>query len=206
MKKLAVLAVTAVFFAQNSMILYAAENATVRSVRVSADSVYIDTDRPVEYKTFTLAQPPKTLPDELRFDDVAVNFVSYEAHKAGRPLEMTRKEFQLLRLLASRTGEVVARDELLNEVWGYENYPTTRTVDNHIAGLRAKIEREPADLSAGGGAVAGSHDPCRRLSPGYSGGPAPDSDRLPYSPLNGAPGYIYVSIIDTTRIPDPSQL
>jgi DNA-binding response OmpR family regulator len=91
------------------------------------------------------AQPPKTLPDELRFDDVAVNFVSYEAHKAGRPLEMTRKEFQLLRLLASRTGEVVARDELLNEVWGYENYPTTRTVDNHIAGLRAKIEREPAD-------------------------------------------------------------
>jgi len=48
---------------------------------------------------------------------VVVNFVSYEAHKAGRPLEMTRKEFQLLRLLASRTGEVVARDELLNEVW-----------------------------------------------------------------------------------------
>ena len=91
------------------------------------------------------AQPPKTLPGELRFDDVVVNFVSYEAHKAGRPLEMTRKEFQLLRLLASRTGEVVARDELLNEVWGYENYPTTRTVDNHIAGLRAKIESEPSD-------------------------------------------------------------
>ena len=91
------------------------------------------------------AQPPKALPAELRFDDVVVNFVSYEAHKAGRPLEMTRKEFQLLRLLASRTGEVVARDELLNEVWGYENYPTTRTVDNHIAGLRAKIESEPGE-------------------------------------------------------------
>jgi len=91
------------------------------------------------------AQPPKALPGELRFDDVVVNFVSYEAHKAGRPLEMTRKEFQLLRLLASRTGEVVARDELLNEVWGYENYPTTRTVDNHIAGLRAKIESEPSE-------------------------------------------------------------
>jgi DNA-binding response OmpR family regulator len=91
------------------------------------------------------AQPPKALPDELRFDDVVVNFVSYEVHKAGRPLEMARKEFQLLRLLASRTGEVVARDELLNEVWGYENYPTTRTVDNHVAGLRAKIENEPGD-------------------------------------------------------------
>jgi two-component system response regulator VicR len=57
---------------------------------------------------------------------------------------MTRKEFTLLRYLASRAGEVVARDELLNEVWGYESYPSTRTVDNHIAGLRAKIERDPA--------------------------------------------------------------
>jgi DNA-binding response OmpR family regulator len=91
------------------------------------------------------AQPVKALPGELRFDDVVLNFASYEAHKAGRPLEMTRKEFQLLRLLASRIGEVVTRDELLNEVWGYENYPTTRTVDNHVAGLRAKIENEPGD-------------------------------------------------------------
>ncbi|MGD0015091.1 MAG: response regulator transcription factor [Bryobacteraceae bacterium] len=91
------------------------------------------------------AQPAKALPDELRFDDVVVNFVSYEVQKGGQPLEMTRKEFQLLRLLASRAGEVVTRDDLLNEVWGYENYPTTRTVDNHIAGLRAKLEREPAD-------------------------------------------------------------
>jgi len=57
---------------------------------------------------------------------------------------MTRKEFQILRLLASRAGEVVTRDELLNEVWGVENYPATRTVDNHIAGLRAKIEADPA--------------------------------------------------------------
>jgi DNA-binding response OmpR family regulator len=91
------------------------------------------------------AAPSKALPDELRFDDVVVNFVSYEASKGGRPLEMTRKEFSILRLLASRAGEVVTRDELLNEVWGYENYPTTRTVDNHIAGLRAKIERDPAE-------------------------------------------------------------
>jgi DNA-binding response OmpR family regulator len=91
------------------------------------------------------AQPVKAQPDELRFDDVVVNFLSYEATRAGKPLEMTRKEFQLLRLLASRPGEVVTRDELLNDVWGYENYPTTRTVDNHIAGLRAKIERDPAD-------------------------------------------------------------
>ncbi len=89
--------------------------------------------------------PPKALPDELRFDDVVVNFVSYEARKGDKLLEMTRKEFSILRLLAARAGEVVTRDELLNEVWGYENYPTTRTVDNHIAGLRAKLERDPAE-------------------------------------------------------------
>ena len=91
------------------------------------------------------SEPAKSMPDELRFDDVAVNFLSYEAHKGGQRLEMTRKEFQILRLLASRAGEVVTRDELLNEVWGVENYPTTRTVDNHIAGLRAKIEADPAE-------------------------------------------------------------
>ena len=89
-------------------------------------------------------QPAKALPDELRFDDVVVDFRCWEATRAGKPLEMTRKEFSLLRYLASRAGEVVARDELLNEVWGYESYPSTRTVDNHIAGLRAKIERDPA--------------------------------------------------------------
>jgi DNA-binding response OmpR family regulator len=58
---------------------------------------------------------------------------------------MTRKEFGVLRLLASRSGEVVTRDELLNEVWGFENYPSTRTVDNHIATLRAKLEKNPSE-------------------------------------------------------------
>jgi DNA-binding response OmpR family regulator len=91
------------------------------------------------------AQPAAALPDELRFGDVEVDFRSYEARKGGSPLEMTPKEFQVLRLLASRSGEVVTRDELLNEVWGYENYPTTRTVDNHVATLRGKIETDPAN-------------------------------------------------------------
>lgn len=91
------------------------------------------------------SQPLKALPDELRFDDVVVDFRSWEARKGGQALEMTRKEFSVLRLLAARAGEVVTRDELLNEVWGYENYPTTRTVDNHIASLRGKLERDPAE-------------------------------------------------------------
>ncbi len=85
-------------------------------------------------------QPPRALPDELRFEDVTVDFRSYEASRGGAPVEMTPKEYQLLRLLAARTGEVVTRDELLNEVWGYDSYPNTRTVDNHVASLRAKLE------------------------------------------------------------------
>jgi DNA-binding response OmpR family regulator len=91
------------------------------------------------------ANPSNASPDELRFDDVVIDFRSYEARKGDQTLEMTRKEFGVLRLLASRPGEVVTRDELLNEVWGLENYPTTRTVDNHIATLRAKLENNPSE-------------------------------------------------------------
>jgi DNA-binding response OmpR family regulator len=90
------------------------------------------------------SQPARALLDELHAGDVAVDFRSYEAHKAGLPLEMTRREFQLLRVLASRPGEVITRSELLDQVWGLEAYPTTRTVDNHVAGLRAKLEPNPA--------------------------------------------------------------
>ncbi len=85
------------------------------------------------------------LPQELHFDDVSIDFKCFEARKAGQVLEMSRKEFGVLRLLAARAGEVVKRDELLNEVWGYDRYPTTRTVDNHIALLRGKLEENPAD-------------------------------------------------------------
>ena len=82
------------------------------------------------------------LPDELRFGDAEIDFRSYEARRNGAPVEMTRKEFAILRYLASREGEVVSRDDLLNEVWGYDSYPSSRTVDNHVAGLRAKLERD----------------------------------------------------------------
>jgi DNA-binding response OmpR family regulator len=89
-------------------------------------------------------QPLKKLPDQLQFDDVTVDFLRYEARKGGRVLELTRKEFGILRFLAARSGEVVSRDDLLNEVWGYEASPTTRTVDTHVATLRAKVEADPA--------------------------------------------------------------
>jgi DNA-binding response OmpR family regulator len=85
------------------------------------------------------------LVDGLKFGDVEIDFRSYEATKGGRPLEMSRKEYGLLRCLASRAGEVVTRNELLNEVWGVDSYPTTRTVDNHVSMVRAKIEDNPAE-------------------------------------------------------------
>jgi len=90
-------------------------------------------------------QTTATLPNELRFDDVEVDFLKYEARRNGKAIDMTRKEFAILRLLAGRAGEVVTRDDLLNDVWGYEAYPVSRTVDNHVAGLRAKLERDAAN-------------------------------------------------------------
>jgi DNA-binding response OmpR family regulator len=94
-------------------------------------------------------QPASALLDRLTVDDVSIDFRSYEARRAGTPaglrFEMTRREFQILRALASRAGEVVSREDLLSQVWGLEVFPTTRTVDNHIAGLRAKLERDPAE-------------------------------------------------------------
>jgi DNA-binding response OmpR family regulator len=91
------------------------------------------------------AQGQSALPAKLRFGDVTVDFRRYEARKGGQPVELTRKEFGLLRLLAARAGEPVTRDDLLNEVWGYDATPTTRTVDNHVASLRAKLEDDPSD-------------------------------------------------------------
>jgi DNA-binding response OmpR family regulator len=90
------------------------------------------------------SQPLSSLPDELSFGNVEVDFRRYEARRNGKLVEMTRKEFDVLRLLVGRAGEVVTRDEMLNEVWGYEAYPVSRTVDNHVAGLRAKLEIDPA--------------------------------------------------------------
>ena len=91
------------------------------------------------------SDPQRAPLDQLTFGDVVVDFIQYEARKKGQPVEMTAKEFGVLRYLAVRAGEVIQRQQLLEEVWGYENFPTTRTVDNHIASLRAKLEDDPAE-------------------------------------------------------------
>lgn len=84
------------------------------------------------------------LPGELRMGDIVADFRSYEACRGGQPVELTRKEFGLLQLLAAREGRVVTRDELLETVWGHDAPQSTRTVDNHVATLRAKLEPDPS--------------------------------------------------------------
>lgn len=87
----------------------------------------------------------RTPPDSLRIGDINVDFKKYEASRGESSLSLSPKEFGILRYLATRVGNVVSRDELLDEVWGYEQFPTTRTVDNHIAQLRSKIEKDPGN-------------------------------------------------------------
>ncbi len=83
-------------------------------------------------------------PDILEFDDVRIDFRKYEAFKSGAPMELSAKEFQILKYFSTRKGEVVTREDLLQAIWGYsiENMPTTRTVDNQIVKLRQKIEKD----------------------------------------------------------------
>jgi DNA-binding response OmpR family regulator len=80
----------------------------------------------------------------VAFGDVTVNFATMETLRKGEPVVLTAKEFKTLKYLIQNARRVISRDELLNEVWGYENYPCTRTVDNHILRLRQKLERNPS--------------------------------------------------------------
>jgi len=75
---------------------------------------------------------------------LTLNFRCYEATEGNQPVEMTHRQFELLKYFFEHTGKTVSRDELLNHVWGYESYPTSRTVDNHILNIRKKIEANPA--------------------------------------------------------------
>jgi DNA-binding response OmpR family regulator len=89
--------------------------------------------------------PTKSVQHELlAFGDAQIDFTSMEAQRAGKPVTLTTQEFKLLKYLAASAGRVVSREELLNEVWGYHNYPSTRTVDNHVLRLRQKLELDPA--------------------------------------------------------------
>jgi len=86
---------------------------------------------------------PGPATDVFRFGDVTVDFRRAEVVKSGTPVELSAREFKLLRYFIEHRGAALSRDELLNEVWGYNAMPTTRTVDVHVAWLRQKIEDNP---------------------------------------------------------------
>ena len=81
------------------------------------------------------------------FEGVVVDFSRMEIIRAGEKIKVSPKEFKTLEFLTKNAERVISRDELLNDVWGYQNYPSTRTVDNHILKLRQKLETDPANPS-----------------------------------------------------------
>jgi DNA-binding response OmpR family regulator len=83
--------------------------------------------------------------DVTGFDGICVDFVKMEITRDGQVITLTAQEFKTLKFLMQNAERVISRDELLNEVWGYQNYPSTRTVDNHILKLRQKLEKDPAN-------------------------------------------------------------
>jgi DNA-binding response OmpR family regulator len=86
---------------------------------------------------------PRQKVEEYAFGDVRVRVRSRQVFTAGQEVTLTRKEFDLLVYLLAHRGEVITRERLLDEVWGYERFPTTRTVDTHILRLRRKFEADP---------------------------------------------------------------
>jgi len=86
----------------------------------------------------------RMFPQVFSFGDVVVDFARMQVTRAGQGVACTPQEFKILKFFAANPERVVSREELLNEVWGYETYPTTRTVDNHIMRLRQKVEHNPS--------------------------------------------------------------
>ena len=87
--------------------------------------------------------PPPVQADAYQFGDVHVDFRKAEVTRGGQLLEVSAREFKLLKYFIEHRGATLSRDELLNEVWGYNAMPSTRTVDVHIAWLRQKLEANP---------------------------------------------------------------
>ena len=90
------------------------------------------------------AYPEKKTIDTIQFGDISIDFKSMLAYKGENPIKFTRKEFDILQYFVNHNGEVVHRHDLLNEVWGYDKVPSTRTVDNFILDIRKKIEPIPS--------------------------------------------------------------
>ena len=122
-----------------------ADNGVVATQKRGNDSPMetSETSKLLQFFGNTMTQvKARSAESDLVFGDVTVSFSSMEASRQGKPVMLTALEFKILKYLAQNVRRVISRDELLNEVWGYKNYPCTRTVDNHILRLRQKLERD----------------------------------------------------------------
>ena len=81
--------------------------------------------------------------DTCRVGELDIDFRLHQARRGNERVEFTAREFELLRYFVAHVGQIVTREQILNEVWGYEDFPTTRTIDNFVAKLRQKIETSP---------------------------------------------------------------
>jgi DNA-binding response OmpR family regulator len=90
-------------------------------------------------------QPPSSEISRYRFGNVDIDFEKHRTVVRDKPVELTQKEYDLIRFLIRNRDTVLSRDRLLDEVWGYDSYPTTRTVDTHILKLRKKLEEDPSN-------------------------------------------------------------
>lgn len=86
----------------------------------------------------------KATPGLFSVGDFEIDFTRFKVRGKGREIEMTSLEIGILKYFILHRGEVVSRNDLLDKIWGYESYPTTRTIDNHILKLRKKIEEDPS--------------------------------------------------------------
>lgn len=89
------------------------------------------------------SKSPENTPEVYQFGENQVNFATYEANSTASQFTLTKKEAMLLKLLIDRRGEVVSRQQILQSVWGYDVYPSTRTIDNFILSFRKYFERDP---------------------------------------------------------------
>ncbi|PHN07552.1 response regulator transcription factor [Flavilitoribacter nigricans] len=89
------------------------------------------------------SKAPENTPEVYEFGDNRINFVTYEAEAKGKTFSLTKKEAMLLKLLIDRRNEVVSRQQILQSVWGYDVYPSTRTIDNFILSFRKYFEEDP---------------------------------------------------------------
>lgn len=86
----------------------------------------------------------KSVPELYSFSDIEIDFNKFKIKRKGKEQDLTSLETDILKYFVIHRGEVVSRNDLLDKIWGYDSYPTTRTVDNHILKLRKKIEEDPS--------------------------------------------------------------